>query len=121
MPDLQLELVASLAAKASPAERALLLDVLPPSLASRFRYAPRDTAVLDAFAAVTSLPPTKASEHIATELARYLASAWLIERDRPAAPSPDPLRAALQKVARENGGKTLSPSQLRNIRKGVRR
>ena len=32
-----------------PAERALLLDVLPPSLTSRLRYAARDAAVLDAF------------------------------------------------------------------------
>lgn len=119
--DTRLDLAASLCAKASPAERALLLDVLPPSLTSRLRYAARDIAVLDAFAAVGGAQPTPAAHHIAREFARYLASAWAIERGYPLLPSTDPLRAALQRLARDNGGEPIGPRQLLRIRDGARR
>ena len=121
MPDAQLDLVQSLAAKATPAERALLLGVLPPSLASRVRYAARDAAVLDAFTAMPGLQPTPAAHHVARELARYLASAWLVERGYPLLPSEDPLRAALQRLARENDGEPIGARQLLRIRDGARR
>jgi hypothetical protein len=121
MPDRALELVTSLAAKATPAERALLLEVLPPALASRVRYSARDAAVLAAFAAVAPMQPTPAAKRIATELARYLASTWLMDRDRDAVPLGDPLRLALATLARENRGEPIGWRQLLRIVDGARR
>jgi hypothetical protein len=77
--------------------------------------------VLDAFAAVAAMQPTPAATYIASQFARYLASAWAIERGYPLLPSEDPLRAALQRLARENGGDPIGPRQLLRIRDGARR
>ncbi len=112
----------ALRAKAATPAELRLLELVPASVQARARLGERDEAVRAAFAAVPHLPPTEAARHVARELARYLASAWMLERDRPqdASPAP-PLRAALRRVARSNDGRPLSPVQLGRIRRGERR
>jgi hypothetical protein len=95
--------------------------VEPPWKARERRLSRRDAAVLDAFAAVSGKDPTPAATYIAEQFARYLGSAWLIERGYPLLASENPLRAALQRLARENGGETIGPRQLLRIRDGARR
>ena len=106
-----------------PAEDAAYLSRLiePPWKRRDRRLSVRDAAVMDAFAAVSDKDPTPAAAYIASQFARYLASAWLVERGYPLLPSEDPLRAALQRLARENEGNTIGPRQLLRIRDGARR
>lgn len=106
---------------ALPPDDAVYLASLvePPWKVRARRLGTRDAAVLEAFATV-AMQPTPAAHHIARELARYLASAWSIERDRGAPPASDPLRAALQRLARENEGEPIGWRQLLRIRDGAR-
>jgi hypothetical protein len=115
------EALRSMRAKAGTPAELRLLDLLPASLLNRDQMSNRDAAVLDAFAAVSGKDPTPAAKYIAEQFARYLGSAWLIERGYPLLASENPLRAALQRLARENGGETIGPRQLLRIRDGARR
>ena len=105
----------------SAADVALLVGKLgiPPWQARRGRLDDRDTAVRAAFAALAPMRPRAASERLAADLARYLASTWATDRERGHAGS-DPLRIALYSIAMANGGKPIGARQLRNVIQGAR-
>ncbi len=114
--------LAAILARLPPDDAAYLSTrLLQPWERRQRRLEARDAAVLEAFAAVPTLQPTPAARLIATELARYLASAWRIERDRDLAITGDALRATVARIARANDGQPIGYRQLLNIRAGVRR
>lgn len=112
---------ADLAALAQLAAAGRLAVVPPREQTRQERLNLRDAAIRDSHRLFPG-PPTTAAKALAEALTRYLASAWLRERDiEHLASGASDQRRALHRIARLNEGRSLAWRQVVNIVDGWRR
>ncbi len=98
------------------------LAALQPPSPRENRLHLRDEAIRAAFmqAPYAGLSPTAAAKELARALGAYLSGGWLRERDLDHLPNASEHRQTLHRIAKLNGGHSLGPRQIINIRDGFR-
>jgi hypothetical protein len=123
MSGIQEDMRSRILGKLEPEEQAWLIDRLDPQRVVQQRHLNARDALLREVGETHfgKFRPWPRAEMLRQALDRYLASGWQHEKHLPGLPeNADPLRAALHRIARANGGEGISQAHLYDILLGRR-